>query len=137
VAASQAYARHFGNRAPRDVPNREAFKWLSRGLGKGLLAFIGQADDERHALRAAVHEFEYRPVVDAFKVAADSDADVRILYDAVGKTTKRDNAEAIKATGLTSRAVKRTKTSTCKLGTRALPPYPPASREHTPHTRAS
>jgi phosphatidylserine/phosphatidylglycerophosphate/cardiolipin synthase-like enzyme len=111
VAASQAYARRFGNRAPEDVPNREAYKWLSRGLLEGLLAFIGQARDERYALRAAVYEFEYPAVVEAFKVAADAGADVRIVYDAIGKTTRRDNAAAIKAAGLSDAATKRTKVS--------------------------
>lgn len=109
VAASQAYARRFGNRAPKDVPNREAFKWLSRGLYEGLLAFIGQAKDERYALRAAVYEFEYEPALSAFKVAADAGADVRIAYDAIGKSTKRDNPPAIKAARLTGLATKRTK----------------------------
>lgn len=112
VAASQAYARRFENQAPDKVANREAYKWLSRGLEEGLLAFIGQAKDARHALRAAVYEFEYQPVLQAFRVAADAGADVKILYDAVPKaSTATDNPAAIEAAGLTALAKPRTKVS--------------------------
>jgi hypothetical protein len=112
VAASQAYARRFGNRAPKDVPNREAYTWLSRGLAEGLLAFVGQARDARYALRAAVYEFEYERILQAFRIAADAGADVRIVYDAVGdKPTARHNAAALKAAGLREHAIRRTRTS--------------------------
>ena len=40
VAASQAYVRRFGNRVPKDVPNRMAYRWLSRGLNEALEDFI-------------------------------------------------------------------------------------------------
>lgn len=113
VAASQAYARRFKNRAPRDVPNREAYKWLSRGLFEGLLEFVGQASDERFALRAAVYEFEYEPVVAAFREAADAGADVHLVYDAVSRAsgrTKQDNEQAIEHAGLEANATPRTKT---------------------------
>jgi hypothetical protein len=56
VVASQAYQRRFGPVAPSVVANREAYKWLSRGLEEGILAFIGQAVDERYALRAALDD---------------------------------------------------------------------------------
>lgn len=32
VMASQLYAQRFGNKQPRDVPNRAAYQWLSAGL---------------------------------------------------------------------------------------------------------
>lgn len=72
VYASQAYAERFKNLHPRDVPNREAWRWLSRGLEEALLAFIGTADGDRGQLRAALYEFEYLPVLTAFRVAADT-----------------------------------------------------------------
>lgn len=82
VAGSQAYARKFGNRRPADVPDREAWRWLSRGLFRNLLDFIRQADGERFGLRAAVYEFNQGAVVKAFQDARLSGADVRIVYDA-------------------------------------------------------
>jgi hypothetical protein len=51
VAASQAYVRRFGDRAPEDVPNRKAFEWLSRGLYEALETFIRSSVPGRHALR--------------------------------------------------------------------------------------
>ncbi len=82
VAGSQAYARKFGDRAPDEVPDREAWRWLSRGLEEGLLAFIGQARGERYALRAALYECQYHPVLRAFGEADEGGADVKIVYDA-------------------------------------------------------
>ena len=41
VAASQEYARRFGNRRPPDV-GEAALTWLSRGLSEAILAFIAQ-----------------------------------------------------------------------------------------------
>jgi phosphatidylserine/phosphatidylglycerophosphate/cardiolipin synthase-like enzyme len=111
VAASQAYAKRFKNQAPAKVPNGAAFDWLSRDLLKGMLGFIGQATDDSTSLRAAVYEFNYKPVLDAFKVAIDSGADVKIVYDAVpGEPTATSNPKAIEESGLTDVATPRTKT---------------------------
>ena len=82
VAASQAYARKFENKSPAEVPNREAWVWLSRGLEEALLDYICQADGERFALRAALYEFYYAPVLEAFRDAHRSGADVKIVFDA-------------------------------------------------------
>ncbi|HET7270625.1 MAG TPA: phospholipase D-like domain-containing protein, partial [Rubrobacter sp.] len=82
VAASQAYARKFENKSPAEVPNREAWVWLSRGLEEALLDYICQADGERFALRAALYEFYYPPVLEAFRDAHRSGADVKIVFDA-------------------------------------------------------
>jgi phosphatidylserine/phosphatidylglycerophosphate/cardiolipin synthase-like enzyme len=82
VAASQAYARKFNNLPPDQVPDHKALDWLSRGLIEALLAFIGQANSKRYALRAAVYEFQYQPVLTAFKTAHDAGADVQIVFDA-------------------------------------------------------
>lgn len=81
VAGSQAYARKFGNRRPDQVPNREAFRWLSRGLFKAMLDFIAQADSNRFGLRASVYEFRQGAVLKAFRKAADKGADVKIIFD--------------------------------------------------------
>lgn len=94
VAGSQAYARKFGDRAPDDVPGGEAWRWLSRGLEEGLLAFIGQARGERYALRAALYEFQYEPVLRAFGAAGGGGADVKIVYDARTTSSKDNPAEA-------------------------------------------
>ncbi|MEU6354659.1 phospholipase D-like domain-containing protein [Streptomyces sp. NPDC047072] len=95
VYASQAYAERFKNRHPRDVPNREAWRWLSRGLEEALLGFIGTAVGDRQQLRGAFYEFEYLPVLQAFRVAADTGADVRlVVYD------HPDNRDAVAAAGI-------------------------------------
>jgi hypothetical protein len=73
AAGSQAYSRLFGKyrrsylstdfsgrlRAtpfikPTDVPNREAYKWLSRGCEEALGAFIEQATGPGNSIRAAI-----------------------------------------------------------------------------------
>jgi phosphatidylserine/phosphatidylglycerophosphate/cardiolipin synthase-like enzyme len=110
VAASAAYERRFGNVRPRDVPNEEAYHWLSRGLEEALVAFIGDAVDSSYALRGAFYEFYFGSVLDAFKVAHDAGADVRIVYDAVeGETTSRKNPEAAEDARIKSLCDERTK----------------------------
>ena len=94
VAGSQAYSRKFGDKAPDEVPNGEAWRWLSRGLEEALLAFIGKAQGERYTLKAALYEFQYEPVLEAFGAVSDSGADVKIVYDARTTKSKKDPAEA-------------------------------------------
>lgn len=101
--ASQAYADRYDNVQPDKVPNRAAYKWLSAGLEEALLAFIGQASNSRWSLRAAVYEFSYAPVLDAFALAAQSGADVDIVSDQTGGATgdpKVRNQAAIDAAGI-------------------------------------
>lgn len=81
AAASQAYARTFQNRQPKNVADRKAWEWLSHGLEEGLLRFIGLAT-KGDQLRAAVYEFQYPAVLDAFAAARDRGVDVRIVIDA-------------------------------------------------------
>jgi hypothetical protein len=83
VIASQAYADHFQNRDPRNVPNREAWKWLSRGLEEALLAFIGQAMGDEWSLRGTFYEFRHPSVITAFDVARQGGADVQLIVDDV------------------------------------------------------
>ena len=114
AAGSQAYAQRFENRSPRDVPSRQAFKWLSRGLEEAMLRFIGQAHRPGTALRAAVYEFQHERVLNAFRIAVDAGADVTIVYDAVpgkGKVTGEKNLAAIREAGLEDHAIPRTKTT--------------------------
>lgn len=80
-AASQAYAETFNNRHPKKVPGRRAWRWLSRGLGEALIGFIDRAGPG-DALRAAVYEFHYPGVLDAFRRARDRGVDVRIVMHA-------------------------------------------------------
>lgn len=83
VIGSQAYARRFGNAAPDpNRPESDEMRWLSRGLFEALMQFIALAKDERYALRAALYEFHYQPVANAFARAVEAGADVKIVYDA-------------------------------------------------------
>ena len=82
VIGSQAYAREFGNREPdAENPRSKEMRWLSRGLFEALVRFIGLAGDGM-ALRAALYEFHYQPVANAFAKAIEAGADVKIVYDA-------------------------------------------------------
>lgn len=99
VIGSQAYAREFGNRKPdAENPRSKAMKWLSRGLFEALLQFIGQAKDGM-GLRAALYEFHYQPVANAFAKAIEAGADVKIVYDAESHY-KADNEATIRSAGL-------------------------------------
>ncbi len=113
VIGSQAYARDFGNAEP-DVGNPQSreMQWLSHGLFEGLMDFIGRATDQRFGLRAAVYEFHYQPVVNAFAAAVEAGADVKIVYDAAS-AYKAGNEHAIAAAGLAAQGavIPRTVTS--------------------------
>ncbi len=113
VAGSQAYARKFGSYRrwykddaqeqdpekmtyteflkPQDVPNREAFNWLSRGLEKALLDYIAQADGPSYSLRAAIYELTSIPVIQAFVDALERGVDVQIVHHA-----KRESVSQLK-----------------------------------------
>jgi phosphatidylserine/phosphatidylglycerophosphate/cardiolipin synthase-like enzyme len=81
VAASQAYVRRFGNRAPNLVQNNQAFIWLSRGIYEAMSAFMRPAEPERYTFLIAAYEFHYRPFLDVVRAAANQ-SDVKIIYDA-------------------------------------------------------
>lgn len=100
VIGSQAFARRFKNANPQNAsPKSEEMVWLSRGLYEALMAFIGLASDERFALRAALYEFHYQPVANAFAKAVEAGASVKIVYD--GESTyKHDNELTIANAGL-------------------------------------
>jgi phosphatidylserine/phosphatidylglycerophosphate/cardiolipin synthase-like enzyme len=109
VAGSQAYERKFHNQPPDKVPDNKAWQWLSRGLEEAMLAFIGKANGARFGIRAAVYEFQYAPVLDAFKAASDAKADVKIVYDdrQPGKGPFLKNEEAIKGARIEELCIQR------------------------------
>ena len=95
VIGSQAFARRFENADPTDTsPTSEEMKWLSRGLFEALLKFIALAEDHDYGLRAALYEFHYQPVANAFAKAVEAGADVKIVYDDES-TYKTRNRKAI------------------------------------------
>ena len=80
AAASQAYARRFGNANPDDPAQKGARKWLSRGLVERLLAFFDQALDASWALDVAIYEIELPEVTAALAAALARGVRVRIVY---------------------------------------------------------
>lgn len=114
AAASQEFARRFGNKRPKDI-GLPAWTWLSRGLFEAMKAFV-EAAGPGDALRICAYEFHYRPFLDVLKQAVDRGVDVKIIYDAKDNPNKntgivfpRDkNREAVAAAGLTSLCNERT-----------------------------
>lgn len=99
VIGSQAYAREFGNSQPdAEQPQSREMRWLSRGLFEALTGFIGRARDGMK-LRAALYEFHYLPVANAFMQAIEAGADVKIVYDDVS-SYKAQNRATLEAAGL-------------------------------------
>jgi phosphatidylserine/phosphatidylglycerophosphate/cardiolipin synthase-like enzyme len=109
LAASQAYVRRFGDRLPKDVPNRKAFKWLSRGLNEALEDFIRSSIPGRHALRIAAYEFNYDLILKLVKDVLDTGVDIKIIYDARQDYPKTDNRAAVTAAGLENVSRERTR----------------------------
>jgi phosphatidylserine/phosphatidylglycerophosphate/cardiolipin synthase-like enzyme len=100
VIGSQAYAREFGNTVPDAYdPYSKEMVWLSRGLFEALIGFIALAKNENFALRAALYEFHYQPVANAFAAAAEGGADVKIVYDAES-SYKAGSEDTIRTAGL-------------------------------------
>lgn len=101
VAGSQAYAEKFFN-LPIDEVGPPAFKWLSRGLEEGMISFIEQAEDSSWSLKAMVYEFNYIPILQAFKDAVTRGVDVQIIFDDKQNASGpgKANLKAIKQVGL-------------------------------------
>ena len=115
VAGSQAYIRRFGDKSPDEI-GQAAYTWLSRGLEEALIDYIGQAE-KGDALRAAVYEFSYAPVLEAFRKAAKRGVDIRIVFDAREKWDKKNdkpagpfeaNRKAVREAGITKYCIERT-----------------------------
>jgi phosphatidylserine/phosphatidylglycerophosphate/cardiolipin synthase-like enzyme len=102
AASSQAYATRFPALHGK-APTGEARAWLSRGLEEAILDFIGQAKGAGWGLRASIYEFQYPPVLEAFKAAAERGADVKVVWDDIDNKEdepRTHNAAAIKAAGI-------------------------------------
>jgi hypothetical protein len=80
VAASQEYARRFGNRAPDKVANNQAFIWLSRGLYEALEDYVNSCR-RGDKLRIAAYEFHYEPFLELLKQAKKRGVDVKVVFD--------------------------------------------------------
>ena len=80
---SQVYAERFGNTAPPhpEDPSDSQTAWLARGLLDAAIEFIDRAGSGEQ-LRAAVYEFSYEPILEAFKRAHQRGVDVKIVYEA-------------------------------------------------------
>ncbi|PYJ89778.1 MAG: hypothetical protein DME71_08455 [Verrucomicrobia bacterium] len=103
VSGSQSYAEQFGNQRPDKIADKveqqRAYRWLSRGLYEGLLAFIGSAK-EGQKLRGACYEFHHTGTLLALKTAQQKGVDVNVVYDA--KNYGPENKAALKAAGASS-----------------------------------
>jgi len=95
TAASQEYARRFGNLAPDKVPNNAAFEWLSRGLYEAMVEYVETCKPGKHSLRIAAYEFHYEPFLQVLKAAVDRKVDIQIVYDARKADPKEKNEAAI------------------------------------------
>jgi phosphatidylserine/phosphatidylglycerophosphate/cardiolipin synthase-like enzyme len=104
VAGSQAFTRKFGNEKELSP---EAYRWLSRGLDEALLKFIAKANGPEYSIRASVYEFSYMPVLDAFKKASDSGADVKIVYDHRKPEPYETSDECIEKAGIEDLMIRR------------------------------
>ncbi|MGY3438887.1 MULTISPECIES: phospholipase D-like domain-containing protein [unclassified Marinovum] len=106
IAASQQYARLFGNRKPdENDPDDPAWAWLSRGLFEAMVAFVARAAPG-DKLRICAYEFHFVPFLKVLKQAVDRGVDLKIIYDAKdkprdGMVFPRDaNRAAVLAAGL-------------------------------------
>ncbi len=110
AVASQEYARRFLNKAPDEIADGAAYRWLSRGLLEALLAFIDRASDATYGLCGAVYEFQWGPVLKALGEAAGRGATVTIVYDAIegGSGPCKKNKVAITDAGIVALCRERT-----------------------------
>lgn len=100
IAASQAYVRRFGDKRPRDVPNRKAFEWLSRGLNEALEDYVRSCVPGVHALRIAAYEFNYDEFLAVVRQVLDTGVDISIVYDARKDNPRDRNRAAVAQHGL-------------------------------------
>ncbi len=114
IAASQEFARRFGNRRPDEEDfDHPVWAWLSRGLYEGMTAFVSAAKSG-DKLRICAYEFHFVPFLEEVKKAVDRGVDVKIIYDAKNKPDEdgdvfpRDaNRKAVNKTGLKPRCIER------------------------------
>ena len=103
VSGSQSYAEQFGNRRPDSMQDKveqaRAYRWLSRGLYEGLIAFI-QSAQPGQKLRGACYEFHHPGTLAALKQAKKDGVDVNVVYDA--KNYGPENHAALVTAGASS-----------------------------------
>jgi phosphatidylserine/phosphatidylglycerophosphate/cardiolipin synthase-like enzyme len=113
AAASQEFARRFGDRKPSKVVDDgdPAWAWLSRGAHEAILDFIARAKGASFGLRVGAYEFRLPTVSKALKDAKQRGADVKVVYDG-GKGGKgfpgTDNRAEAKRAGIKSLCTERT-----------------------------
>lgn len=102
VAASQEYARRFGDRKPGESGDMDEaiWAWLSRGAHEAILAFLLRADSPGWGVRVCAYEFRLPSVAVAIREAADRGVDVRILYDGSKAFPAEENREVAAAHGI-------------------------------------
>jgi hypothetical protein len=100
VIGSQAYARDFNNKDPRTLKGadrRASVCMAFAHLFEAMRDFIRKAKDDSYAIRAAVYEFSYEPIIAEFADALKRCKDVKIVYDARIKVVKgKKDPEAVK-----------------------------------------
>jgi phosphatidylserine/phosphatidylglycerophosphate/cardiolipin synthase-like enzyme len=83
AAASQAFARRFGNVRPDEQkPDDPRWAWLSRGAMEAISAFVARARNSGWGLRVAAYEFRLDLFASDLRAAHTRGADVRIAFDA-------------------------------------------------------
>jgi phosphatidylserine/phosphatidylglycerophosphate/cardiolipin synthase-like enzyme len=83
AAASQEYARRFGNTRPDEEDQDDPrWAWLSRGAMEAIAGFVARAKNSQFGLRVAAYEFRLPEFADLLKAAKTRNADVQICYDA-------------------------------------------------------
>lgn len=112
AAASQEYSRRFEDKAPRQLSGAEqeaAYRWLSRGLLDALIAFIGRAKGPEFGLYGAIYEFQWPAALNALRAAAQTGAQVRVVYDAIPDGPVIQNRMAIAKAEIADLCIARTK----------------------------
>lgn len=95
AAASQEYARRFKNVKPNELEGDEqaaAYKWLSRGLVEGLVAFLREAG-AGDSLFGAIYQYQNSQIFSELKAARSRGARVQVMYD--GKGMLKANVAAV------------------------------------------
>jgi phosphatidylserine/phosphatidylglycerophosphate/cardiolipin synthase-like enzyme len=104
AAASKAYNDRYGDNDPDNIP--DAKWWLSRGLEEALVAFIGHASDLSYTIHAAVYEFQKDDLLRALMQAKHRGVDVKVVYHARCKTSKKAKGKTAAKAGKASKPSK-------------------------------
>lgn len=108
LAASQEYVRRFGDKRPEDVPNNKAFEWLSRGLYEAMEKFVSSCNPNKHSLRIAAYEFNYKEFLQLIKDTSNRGVEIKIIYDARKNPPRSKNRDMVGQCGLTNLCKERT-----------------------------